>query len=103
MDKQELRMRIAKLRLRENLSARKLSLKLKRSPGYISKIEQGEFFPDIDELSAIAQICHSSLEELFYFDFDSYKLDKDCLKLIKKLNAKQKEMVTGFISSFLNV
>ena len=60
-----IRGRILELRLKNNLSERKLSEKLGYSPGYIGQISNGGNLPSLSALKEICNFFHVTLSEFF--------------------------------------
>ena len=83
--------RLRDIRKRAGLSAKELSLKLDRAEDYIYRVEAGRFAPAVKDLECIVTLCGSSLEELFYEDFESYHVDKEIFEKFKTLNAQGKD------------
>lgn len=84
--------RIGYIRVRANLSARKLSLLIGKNPGYIHMLEQNKnFAPTFETLSAILEVCNTTSEEFFYYDIKSYKQDMAILDLLKQEKDEEKK------------
>ncbi|MCM1546079.1 MAG: helix-turn-helix domain-containing protein [Clostridiales bacterium] len=84
--------RISYLRIRANLSARKLSLMIGKNAGYIHMLEQNKnFAPTFETLSAILDACNSSTEEFFYYDIEEYKKDSQIIERLKKIKDDEKK------------
>lgn len=60
-----IRKRIVELRLKNNISERKLSEKLGYSPGYIGQISNGSNMPSLPALKEICKFFHLTLSEFF--------------------------------------
>jgi len=82
--------RIGYFRNRANLSAKALSLSIDKNPAYINKMERGEYEPSMRVVLDIIEACGTTPEEFFSEDINSYKLDKETLTMIKKLNENKK-------------
>jgi len=86
--------RIAKARLNANLSARALSQKIDMNEGYINRLEtKRDFLPSIEVLFRIIKVCGMTIEEFFYKDNSSYKLDKEILSLLKSTDQETKNAI----------
>lgn len=86
--------RIGILRIRANLSARALSVKIGKNPGYINRLEtQKDFVPTITVLFDIIEVCGSTPEEFFYENMFEYKTDKQAFEFFKNLTEKQKQAI----------
>ena len=82
--------RIGYFRNRANLSAKALSLSIDKNPAYINKMERGEYEPSMRVVLDIIEACGTTPEEFFSENINSYKLDKETLTMIKKLNENKK-------------
>lgn len=90
MDVKEIIRRIGYFRNRANLSAKGLSLSIDKNPAYIAKMESGEYEPSMRVVLDIIEACGTTPEEFFSEDIDSYKLNKETLSIIKKLDENKK-------------
>ena len=99
MDLIEIIDRISYIRTKKGLSARELSLSIGKNPSYINRLEyRKNFEPTICVINDIIEACDSSFEEFFYDNIDEYGVDKDLLKLIKKIPKDKKEELINFLS-----
>ncbi|MBQ8468608.1 MAG: helix-turn-helix transcriptional regulator [Clostridia bacterium] len=86
--------RISKLRVDNNLSARKLSLAIGKNPGYINKLEsEKDFLPTIDTLFDILGICKTTPAEFFYDSPSQYKKDKEIIDLLSTVDEDIKQAI----------
>ena len=86
--------RISKLRIDNNLSARKLSVARGKNPGYINKLEnEKDFLPTIDTLFDILEVCKTTPAEFFYYDPGQYKYDKELIDLLSTVENDIKQAV----------
>ena len=84
--------RLAYVRLRANLSARKLSLMIGKNAGYIHMLEQNRnFAPSFETLIDILDCCNTTVEEFFYYDIEEYKKDKPILDLLRSVKDQEKK------------
>lgn len=84
--------RIGYIRVRANLSARKLSLMIGKNAGYIHMLEQNKnFAPTFETLTAILEACNTTTEEFFYYDIQAYKQDREIIELLKKNRDEEKK------------
>lgn len=90
MDIKDIIARIGYFRNRANLSAKALSLSIDKNPAYINKMERGEYEPSMRVVLDIIEACGTTPEEFFYEDINSYKIDKENLAIIKKLDNNKK-------------
>jgi len=80
------------------LSARKLSLRIGKNAGYIHLLETAKNFnPTFETLCEIIEACDSSLEEFFYHDISSYKVDMKIIDKLKGLPIEKKEHFLGIL------
>ncbi len=91
--------RIAALRVRNNLSQRELSLRIGKESSYINRLEQSKFLPSVDTLYDIAEVCNSSLEEIFCRNFEHYAADRELLTLLGCLSKEKKESLIRFLQA----
>ena len=86
--------RISKLRIDNNLSAKKLSETIGKNPGYINKLEhQKDFLPTIDTLFDILEVCKTTPAEFFYDNPSQYKYDKEIIDLLSSVDNDSKQAV----------
>lgn len=94
----ELIERISFIRNRANLSARKLSMLIGKTEGYIHHMEQSKnFAPTFETLSDILEVCNTTFEEFFYKDISSYKKDKELLDLIQNSTDSKKDIAISIL------
>ena len=90
----ELIERIAFIRLRANLSARKLSLLIGKNAGYIHMLETNKnFAPAFDTLMDILDVCNTTTEEFFYYSIPAYKHDLVLIEKLKNVSEDKKDAV----------
>lgn len=86
--------KISKLRIENNLSARKLSTCIGKNPGYINKLEHDkDFLPTIDTLQDILQVCNTDFAEFFYYNPSQYKADKEIIELLATVDEETKQAI----------
>lgn len=93
--------RIGYFRNKANLSAKALSFSIGKSHGYISKMEHGDHEPSMQVILDIIDACEITPEEFFYENIDSYKIDKEILTLIKKVDEKKKLAIKSILLELL--
>ena len=92
--------RISAVRIKANLSARELSLRIGKNESYINRLEyRKNFEPSISVISDIAEACGSSLEEMFYYDISQYSKDKEIISSLKKCNEKKKQAIIDLLNN----
>lgn len=99
MNENKLIERLHEIRMEANLSARELSLRIGKYSNYIHKLENGliENIP-YSVVYDIITCCGKSVEEFFYDDYKSYKVDKEILKLLSKYPKNKKELLLQFLN-----
>lgn len=84
--------RIAYIRCRANLSARKLSILIGKNAGYIHSLETHKSFaPTFDTLADILEACNTSFVEFFYYDIKEYAQDREIIEQLKKVKDAEKK------------
>jgi len=83
--------RLVAIRKRAGLTAKDLGQRVNRGDCYISHVESGKYFPTVDVLEEIVKECGSSLSELFYTDFNSYKADMRLIDSVRIMDNEGKE------------
>ena len=91
--------RLTALRKKAGLTAKKLSQELGREDTYITRVENGNFFPLLSELEKILDILGSSLEELFYKEFDQYQMDKELVEAFRYVGQKERDVLLALVVS----
>lgn len=99
MDEKFIRLRIAKLRTDNNISARELSLQLGQSTGYINSIENGKSLPSMSMLLYICDFFKITPSE-FFDEGNEYPLLLDeIINECKKLDRDSMTSVLNIIKS----
>ena len=99
MELNELIDRISYIRTRANLSARKLSMLIGKTEGYIHSMEQSrKFAPTFETLNDILEVCDTTLEEFFYYDIEEYHNDKEIITMLKTAPKSKKEIVISVLN-----
>ncbi len=84
MKREEIINRISRLRIRANLSARKLSSLIGKNDSYIAGLESRKnFLPTVDVILDIIDACNSTPTEFFYYSLEEYETDKNLIELLK--------------------
>ena len=99
MDEKEIGLRIAKLRIKKNVSAREMSLAIGQNPGYINHIEAGQGLPSLVGLSYICDYLGITLSEFFDEENQCPIKLKSLTTYLKKLNDEQLEAVEKLVKS----
>ena len=85
--------RLIALRKKTKLTASEVSQKLHRNEYYISKMENGVFFPPVKELEQILELYNSNLEELFYDEFEKFRMEKEVIERFRRIGQKEKDAI----------
>ncbi len=100
MELDEVVNRISKLRTREGLSARELSLRIGKNEAYINRLEyRKNFEPSISVINDIVEACNSSLSEFFYYNIDSYQKDREIISLLSRTNDNIKDAIIKILEN----
>ena len=91
MDLKILVQRISYFRMRRNLSARELSLRIGKSETYINQIESGNFTVSLPVLFSIIEALEISCAEFFSDNYATYQEDKEILALLRALPLERKK------------
>lgn len=100
MQLEEIIDRISKLRTREGLSARELSLRIGKNEAYINRLEyRKNFEPSISVINDIVESCNSTLEEFFYYDIGAFQKDKYIISLLSKAKPDVKDAIIKLLEN----
>ena len=83
--------RIVYFRKLRNFSARKLSLRIGKSPTYINQIENRNFNISLPVLLDIIDVLEISCAEFFADNYTDYKQDQEILEILAKLPPDRKK------------
>ena len=98
--KQDIIIRISRARTNANLSARALSQKIEMNDGYINRLEsKKDFLPSVEVLLKIIDVCGLTIEEFFYDNYSSYKMDKEIIDLLKNTNEEKKQAILTILKN----
>lgn len=90
-------LRISKLRLQKNVSARNMSLSLGQNEGYINRIENNNSYPTMQSFFYICE--YLGITPMDFFNFDD-ECPSDTNKLItnmQKLDYKQTKLILDLV------
>lgn len=90
-------LRISKLRLQKNVSARNMSLSLGLSEGYINRIENNNSYPTMQSFFYICE--YFGITPMQFFDFDDTCLTEtnSLLEEMQKLDYKQTKLILDLV------
>lgn len=98
--KQDIIIRISRARTNANLSARALSQKIEMNDGYINRLEsKKDFLPSVEVLLKIIDVCGLTIEEFFYDNYSSYKIDKEIIDLLKNTSEEKKQAILTILKN----
>ena len=86
MDTQEVVRRIGHFRVKQNLSARELSLRINRHESYIAKLESKDFNLPLNVFLDIVIALGVPIEEFFAGNFASFGQDREILDSFMRLS-----------------
>lgn len=101
MDEDFIARRIAQLRLKNGVSARKMSVSIGQNPVYINNIESGKSLPS---LSGLLYICdYFKITPLEFFDTENHNPEKlnQIITSLKKLDDEQLNIISEVIKGLL--
>lgn len=89
--------RLSKLRINKNVSARDMSLSLGLNAGYINNIESGKALPSMGTFFLICN--YLNIEPKDFFDYDSSQPEEPqaLLHNLKKLNPRQLSNIASLV------
>ncbi|HIT62515.1 MAG TPA: helix-turn-helix transcriptional regulator [Candidatus Caccovivens faecavium] len=91
--------RMGYFRVRAKLSARDLSLRMGKSPGYINKFEAGGINLPVDILFDIFDILNVSKEEFFSQDPEKFEREKKFIMKFRNLSKENQDLVYNIMES----
>ena len=101
MEQNTFSLRLAKLRTKKGVTAKHMSELLGRNPGYISKIESGKGYPSLDEFFRICDYLDIPPAEFFDTDNADPVHLREIISDLKRLDAKQLDMIGPLIKSLI--
>ncbi len=97
MDENFVSSRISKLLTTKHISARKLSLNLGHSEGYINAIENGTSMPSLKELFAICDYLNITVAEFFDENLEYPELINKAVNGLKTLTDNDILLIINYI------
>ena len=91
--------RLGYFRVRAKLSARDLSLRMGKSPGYMTKFEAGGINLPADVLFDILEILNVSKEEFFSQDPEKFEREKKFINKFRNLSSENQELIFNIMES----
>ena len=93
-------LRLSKLRIEKNLSARDMSICLGQNPAYINNIETGKALPSMSMFFKICEHLEINPSDFLNDDIDSPKALNELYSQFNNLSANQINLLSDFIKSF---
>ena len=84
----------------KGLSARELSSRINKNPGYISSIECGKITPSVNSLYDICKVLEINPSTLFDIKSNESTIKKNCYDEISELNDEDLNILFTVISRF---
>ena len=97
MTKDKFALRISKLRLQKNVSARKMSLSLGQNESYISSIENNNSYPTMQSFLYICEYLDITPANFFDLDNECPTENKKFLEEFKRLDYKQAKLILDLL------
>ncbi len=97
MTKDKFALRISKLRLQKNVSARKMSLSLGQNESYISRIENNYSYPTMQSFLYICEYLDITPANFFDLDNECPTENKKLLEEFKRLDYKQAKLILDLL------
>ncbi len=97
MDKKDIALRLARLRVKKGVSAREMSIFLGQNPSYINHIEIGKTTPSIEGLFRICDYLGITPCEFFDLESDDPSRLNDIIKDMQKLNSEQLDTIAALV------
>lgn len=92
--------KLSQVRISKGLSARELSSRINKNPGYINSIECGKITPSIKSLFDICRELDIKPSTLFDVTSDESTIKKNCYDEISKLNEEDLNILFTVITRF---
>ncbi len=93
-------LRLSKLRIEKNISARDMSICLGQNPAYINNIETGKALPSMSMFFNICEYLEISPSEFLNDDIESPNAIKLLYNQFNDLSANQLKLLSELIKSF---
>ncbi|MBR0119927.1 MAG: helix-turn-helix transcriptional regulator [Eubacterium sp.] len=103
MFKEDFYKRLTELRVKEDVSAREMSLSIGKNPGYIFEVERGNSMPSMETFFFICDYLHITPKQFFDTNIDNPMELNEAVKLIKMLNPDQLSHILEVIKDVLQI
>ncbi len=97
MNKKEFAVRLARLRVKKGVSARKMSSFIGQNPGYINSIEAGKTMPSFEVFWSICEFLEVTPSEFFDMESSDPSKVNAIVQDMKKLNEQQLETISALV------
>ncbi len=101
MDKFDFGLRLARLRVAKQVSARDMSLRLGQNPTYINSIETGKSQPSMENFFHICEFLGVSNSEFFDDENKEPEKFRELSARIKRLSIRQLAIISAIVNEFL--
>lgn len=101
--KQQIALRITKLRENAGVTSKEMSIDLKYSESYMSKIESQKIFPSVKALARILDYLHVTAEEFFETDSIDPALIQEINENLKKLDKRQLRYIADMVEDLADI
>ena len=98
LELEQIALRISVLRLKNDVSARRMSRELSFSAGYMSKIESQKFMPSMDSLVRIIDYLGVTPQEFFNFNVEEPGLICEINNMLRTLDRESLLLIYQFAS-----
>lgn len=97
MDEKDFAERLAKLRIKKNVSAREMSLAIGQNQGYINHIELCQATPSLSGIFYICEYLGITPSEFFDIESENPAKQNKINEYLKKLNNEQLDIVEALV------
>lgn len=92
-------LRLSRLRLNKNVSARDMSLSIGQNAGYINNIENGKALPSMSNFFFICEYLDITPQEFFETDSEQPKKLRALVKDLKRLDRQQFDLIAALVKN----
>ena len=97
MYKENFPLRLAKLRLQKNVSARDMSLSIGQNPSYINSIENGKTLPSMSNFFYICDYLEISPRDFFDYEAENPETLNELEEDLKRIDPRLVEYITAIV------
>lgn len=99
MYEEDFALRLSRLRLNKNVSARDMSLSIGQNAGYINNIENGKALPSMSNFFFICEYLDITPQEFFETDSEQPKKLRALVKDLKRLDRQQFDLIAALVKN----